>query len=154
MPPIISAGVCWANHLKLKILPFAQDLALLATRVFLFKVFFNSGLTKINDWDSTLFLFAEEYHVPVLPPELAAYMGTGGELVFSALLLAGVFSRPAAVGLFAVNAVAAISYPGLSDAGLGQHVLWGVLAASLALFGPGRVSVDAWWWPKALRKLN
>jgi putative oxidoreductase len=153
MPSFISSGICWANHLQQKLLPYAQDLTLLAARIYLFKVFFNSGLTKIDDWDSTLFLFAEEYQVPVLPPELAAYLGTGGELVFAALLLVGLLSRPAALGLFAVNAVAAISYPGLSDAGLGQHLLWGVLAAGVALFGPGRVSADAWWWPKALRQL-
>jgi putative oxidoreductase len=49
----------------------------------------------------------------VIPPELAAVMGAGGELAFSTLLILGLFSRPAALGLFAVNAMAVISYPQL-----------------------------------------
>ena len=48
----------------------------LGIRLYLSKVFFRSGLTKIRDWDTTLTLFRDEYHVPVLPPELAAVMGT------------------------------------------------------------------------------
>jgi len=124
-----------------------QSLALLAARLYLCQVFFRSGLTKVADWDATLFLFAEEYHVPLLSPELAAWMGTGGELVLSALLAVGLLTRPAALGLFIVNAMAVISYPDLSAAALKDHHLWGVLSASLALFGAGLVSADAlaWW---------
>jgi putative oxidoreductase len=129
-----------------------QALGLLAARLYLFDVFFKSGLTKIKDWDATLFLFNEEYHVPVLPPELAAWMGTGGELTFSVLLALGLVSRPAAVGLFVVNAMAAISYPDLAPAALKDHYLWGVLAVVLALFGAGRLSVDAVVWRRWLAR--
>jgi putative oxidoreductase len=149
MPSFIATALRCAALLKQRLLPSLQDLALLSARLYLLKVFLTSGLTKLDDWESTLFLFTEEYQVPLLPPELAAWLGTGGELVFPVLLALGLMSRPAALGLFAVNAVAAISYPGLSDAGYQQHVLWGVLAAVLVLFGPGRVSLDAWWWPRA-----
>jgi putative oxidoreductase len=142
----------WRQHLlrvdaiSRTTLPWLQALALLAARLFLLSVFFRSGLSKLQDWDSTLFLFQEEYHVPVLPPALAAIMGTAGELGLSALLALGVLSRPAAVGLFMVNLVAAISYPDLSAAGLKDHQLWGVLCMALALFGPGALSVDAFVW--------
>jgi putative oxidoreductase len=129
-----------------------QALGLLAARLYLFDVFFKSGLTKIKDWDATLFLFNEEYHVPVLPPELAAWMGTGGELTFSVLLALGLVSRPAAVGVFVVNAMAAISYPDLAPAALKDHYLWGVLAVVLALFGAGRLSVDAVVWRRWLAR--
>jgi len=129
-----------------------QALGLLAARLYLFDVFFKSGLTKIKDWDATLFLFNEEYHVPVLPPELAAWMGTGGELTFSVLLALGLVSRPAAVGLFVVNAMAAISYPDLAPAALKDHYLWGALAVVLALFGAGRLSVDAVVWRRWLAR--
>jgi len=123
-----------------------QAAALLAARLYLFEVFFRSGLTKVKDWEGTLFLFNEEYHVPILPPELAAWMGTGGELVFSCMLALGLLSRPAALGLFIVNAMAVISYPDLALAALKDHYIWGVLAVAVAVFGGGRVSVDALIW--------
>src|SRR3546814_13303357 len=56
-------------------------------------------LTKIADWDTTLALFQDEYHVPLLPTQLAAVMGTGGELVLPVLLVLGLFRRFAALGL-------------------------------------------------------
>jgi len=145
----LSPLIRFAQTLRERLAPALQDVALLAARLYLLKVFFTSGLTKIEDWDTTLFLFEEEYQVPFLPPELAAYLGTGGELVFPVLLVLGLLSRPAALGVFAVNLVAVLSYPALEAAGIQQHILWGVLAAGLVLFGPGRLSLDAWWWAKA-----
>jgi putative oxidoreductase len=109
--------------------------------------FFKSGLVKVSNWEATLALFREEYSVPILPPELAAYAGAGGELVLPVLLVAGLFSRPAALGLFLVNAVAVISYPQLRQfecpAALNDHFYWGVLLLALFAFGPGRWSADA-----------
>ena len=55
-----------------------QPLALLAARLHVAQVFFLSGLTKLRDWDTTLALFADEYHVPLLPTALAAAMGKIG----------------------------------------------------------------------------
>ena len=66
-----------------------QPLAALAARLYIAQVFFLSGLTKIRDWESTLFLFHEEYKVPLLSPALAAVMGTTGELALPALLVPG-----------------------------------------------------------------
>ena len=121
---------------------------LLAIRLYVGWQFFKAGLTKIQDWDSTLFLFAEEYSVPVLPPELAAWAGTFGELVLPALLFVGLFSRPAALGLFVVNAMAVLSYPALFEfscpAAVNDHFYWGALLLALVAFGPGRASVDHW----------
>jgi putative oxidoreductase len=128
------------------VMPWLQTLALLAMRLYLLDVFFRSGLSKLLDWESTLFLFQEEYRVPVLPPEWAALMGTAGELILSSLLALGLLTRPAAVGLFLVNLMAVISYPDLSAAGLKDHHLWGVLCVGLALFGPGALSADGFLW--------
>ena len=75
----------------------------LGIRLYIAKVFFLSGLTKIRDWDTTLTLFREEYHVPVLPPELAAFMGAAGELVLPVFLAVGLGTRFAAFGLTFVN---------------------------------------------------
>ncbi len=75
----------------------------LALRLFVGWQFFKAGLTKIGDWSATLALFRDEYQVPILPPEIAALMGTAGELALPILLFAGLLSRPAALGLFAFN---------------------------------------------------
>jgi putative oxidoreductase len=119
-----------------------QPLAQLLARLYVARVFFLSGLTKIHDWGTTLALFNDEYHVPLLPPELAAYMGTGGELGLSVLLAFGLFGRFAALGLFILNIVAAISLQDIADAALQQHQFWGSLLLALLLWGPGRWSLD------------
>ena len=119
-----------------------QPLALLAARVYVAQVFFMSGLTKLRDWDTTLALFADEYHVPLLPTEWAAVMSTGGELVLPVLLVLGLGGRFAALGLFVVNAVAVISLADITPAALQQHQFWGSLLLGLLLWGPGRWALD------------
>lgn len=123
----------------------SQPLVALAVRLYLFRVFFLSGLTKLRSWDSTLYLFSNEYHVPVLPPAVAAVMGAGGELLFPVLLLAGWQGRFAAAGLFVVNLVAVLSYPDLEPIMVKDHVLWAVLIAYLFAHGVGRWSVDGFF---------
>ena len=118
-----------------------QPLAALAARVFVGKAFFLSGLTKLRDWDITLALFQDEYQVPLLPPELAAVLGTGGELVLPVLLVLGLGGRFAALGLSVVNVVAVVSLAEIAPAALQQHITWGVLLAALALYGCGSWSL-------------
>lgn len=121
-----------------------QPLALLAARLYVAQVFFLSGLTKIRDWETTLALFENEYQVPLLPPALAAWMGTGGELLLPVLLALGLAGRFAAVGLSVVNVVAVLSLAEIAPAALQQHQFWGSLLLGLLLWGPGRLSLDAW----------
>lgn len=121
-----------------------QPLAQLLARLYVAQVFFLSGLTKLRDWDVTLTLFTEEYHVPLLPPAVAAVMGTAGELVLPVLLALGLAGRFAAAGLSVVNVVAVISLAEIAPAALHQHQLWGALLVGLLLWGPGRWSADAW----------
>ena len=115
---------------------------LAAVRIHVALVFWRSGMTKIADWDITVALFTDEYHVPLLPPAVAAVMGACGELGLSPLLMLGLAGRFAAAGLFVVNLVAATSYPGLTEAGLTQHFYWGMLLAILAVCGTGKLSLD------------
>lgn len=125
-----------------------QPAAALAARLYLGQVFFFSGLTKIRDWGTTVALFTDEYKVPLLPPALAAFMGTAGELVLPVLLVLGLGGRFAALGLFVVNAVAVISLQEIAPAALQQHVFWGSLLAGLAIYGPGPWSLERWVWPR------
>ena len=120
----------------------------LAARLYIAQVFFSAGLTKLNDWDTTLFLFTEEYRVPLLPPNLAALGGTFGELFFPVLLALGLAGRLGALGLFGVNLMAVVSYWHVlgtpeQAAGLTHHLVWGLLLAGLMAHGPGKLSLDA-----------
>jgi putative oxidoreductase len=121
-----------------------QPVFALALRLYIFRVFFVSALTKIRSWDSTLALFANEYHVPILPPDIAAVLGTAAELSLPLLLLLGLGTRVTAIALFAFNIVAASSYPDLSDAGVKDHILWGVLLLVTFFYGPGKLALDHW----------
>lgn len=132
-----------------RLLNLLQSPLLLATRLYVGWQFWKSGWLKITTWDQTLSLFRDEYHVPLLPPDIAAVTGTFGELFFPTLLFAGLFGRAGALGAFAVNAMAVISYRQVLladgfEAALGQHVLWGFMLLVLAAFGPGKIAVDSW----------
>jgi putative oxidoreductase len=121
---------------------------LLATRVYVAWQFLKSGWLKAMDWETTRFLFEEEYQVPLVPPVLAALGGTFGELVFPILLILGLLTRYAAAGLIAVNVVAVVAYAHVLlgegfEAALAQHYLWGSLLLVVLVFGPGRLAVDS-----------
>lgn len=133
-------GECWPIDV------FVKPITLLVFRVWVAWVFFASGLTKIQSWSSTIYLFEDEYNVPILPPELAAYLGTAAELILPVLLALGILTRPAALGLFVFNIIAVISYPYLftieGAGGYWQHVFWGAMIWTVFVFGPGRFSLD------------
>jgi putative oxidoreductase len=143
MKPILRVARLYyrASHLPEFLAP-VLDLGL---RLLLANVFFKSGLTKIQNWDSTLYLFSDVYQVPLLNPEWAAYLATGAELGLPVLLVAGLFGRFAAAGLFILNLVAVVSYYAeLSEAGLNQHLYWGILLTVLLTISKGAWSLDRW----------
>jgi putative oxidoreductase len=125
-----------------------QPLAALAARWYVSWQFLKSGWLKLNSWDGTIYLFENEYHTPVLSPHVAAVAGTFGELFFPSLLVLGFMSRFAALGLFAVNAMAVISYTdvlladGWAGALIAPHILWGTILVFLIVYGPGPWSLD------------
>ena len=138
------------NHIFERVLTnWSGSLLLLFLRWYVAWAFFHSGILKVSNWSSTLALFHDEYKVPLLPPDLAAYAGSFGELFFPIFLFAGLLTRPAALGLFVVNAMAVISYPQLfgfeCPAAIGQHIDWGMSLLILAAFGAGQISLDAWF---------
>ena len=136
------AKLIGAANPAIRALEFLTPALDLGIRILVGSVFFKSGLTKIASWDSTLALFESEYAVPFLPPELAAYLGTAIELGLPVLLVLGLGSRLAALGLFIFNIIAVISYPDLSEAGLKDHQYWGLLLLITLFHGPGKLSLD------------
>ena len=126
-------------------LALGADLLDLWIRLYVARVFLLSGLTKLRDWDATLALFHDVYHVPLLAPQFAAALGTFGETVFPVFLALGFGTRLSALGLSFVNVVAVVSYWHVlsgTPAALAQHLFWGVLLLVTLFHGPGRLSVD------------
>lgn len=106
-------------------------------------VFWRSGQTKVtDDWSissGTLFLFQDEYKVPLLDPALAAHLATVAEHVFPVLLVLGLFSRLSAGALLVMTVVIQVFvYPGNWP----EHALWAAALLLILLRGPGPLSLD------------
>lgn len=109
-------------------------------------VFWNSAMTKLPNWDTTVALFADEYQVPLLPPEVAAYMATAIELTMPVLLVIGLLTRPAALVLLGMTLVIEVFvYP----AAWPTHLQWAAMLLVLVARGPGKISVD-WFFRRRL----
>jgi putative oxidoreductase len=115
----------------------------LSVRLYLAQIFWTGGMVKLSSWMSTVMLFTMVYDVPLLPPEIAAYLATAIELGGSFLLAIGLGGRWAALLLFGLNIVATISYGQLSDAALQEAFYVGILFLYFVLHGPGLLSADA-----------
>ncbi len=118
------------------LIPLLQRLAVAA-------VFFLSGRTKVDGVftlsDSTFFLFENEYAVPLIPPETAAYMATTAEHLFPILLVLGLFTRFSALALLMMTLVIQIFvYPGA----WAVHLTWAALMIALIARGGGKLSLD------------
>jgi putative oxidoreductase len=143
---VLTTALDWHTRLG-RTLDRVRALLLLGTRLWVSWQFLKSGWLKLTTWDVTLELFRNEYQVPLLPPEAAAAAGTFGELVFPLLIIAGLTTRAAALGLSAVHLLAVVSYWHVLgsegfEAALAQHVLWGYMLAVIVLFGGGAISLD------------
>lgn len=129
-------------HQRLSALVPEAAIALLM-RIGIAVPFFLSGRTKVDGLltlkDSTFYLFAEEYRVPLLPSDLAAYAATWAEHALPILLVLGLLTRPAAFGLLAMTGVIQLF---VIPAGWPTHLLWLAPLAYLVARGPGALSVD------------
>jgi len=101
--------------------------------------FWRSAQSKLASWDTTILLFREEYKVPLLPPELAAYLATTVELTTPILLLLGLATRLGAAAMLGMTLVIQflvypMNYP--------DHLLWAGPLLYLILRGPGVLSLD------------
>ena len=102
-------------------------------------VFWNSAMTKLANWDTALSLFADEYQLPLVPPEVAAYVAVTIELTTPALLVLGLMTRPAALVLLGMTAVIEIFVYPLAWP---THIQWAAMLLVLFCRGPGALSVD------------
>jgi len=121
---------------------YIEPLVLLAARLWVANIFWKAGYLKFTTWDSTLYLFEEEYQVPIIPWELAAYLGTAAELILPVFLVLGLLTRPMAAILFMFNIMAVVSYPTIWDNGFYDHRFWGALILMNVIWGAGKISVD------------
>jgi putative oxidoreductase len=102
-------------------------------------VFWNSGMTKLANWDATLQLFEAEYNVPLLPPDLAAHLGAAIELTTPVLLVLGFLTRPAALVLLGMTTIIEVFvYPQAWP----THIQWAAMLLVLLCRGAGSFSVD------------
>ena len=111
--------------------------------------FLSSGLLKWDGFlqisDTAVYLFTDEFrlHLPGGPyrypaPALFAFLSACGEVLFAALLIAGLGSRFAALGLAAMTIVIQLTVPD----GWTVHLTWLAMALGVAAWGPGRISID------------
>ena len=106
-------------------------------------VFWNSGTTKLASWDTTLQLFADEYRLPLLPPEIAAYMAASIELTTPVLLVLGLFTRATALVLLGMTTIIEVFvYPQAWP----THIQWAAMLLVLLCRGPGTLSFDQVIW--------
>lgn len=122
---------------------FAAPVFDLLLRFWIGLVFFRSGLEKSMDWDATVFLFQEEYKLPLLPPEVAAALGMTTEITMPLLLFAGLAARLAAVPLIGMTCVIQFIL-GARDPSFDSmdHFYWLFLLGVIVVRGAGKLSVD------------
>ena len=108
-------------------------------RLATFSVFFRSGTQKLSDWHATLMLFQNEYHIPILPPDVAAYLAAGLELSCSVMILFGLVTRFATILLFGMIAVIQVFiYPSAWP----DHIQYVAFMTIIIARGPGVLSLD------------
>ncbi|HEY2968982.1 MAG TPA: DoxX family protein [Casimicrobiaceae bacterium] len=135
---LISRVLRWLDGVPYTVLAIPLRLAV-AT------VFWNSAMTKLANWDTAVALFVDEYKLPLLPPELVAYVAVSIELTTPVLLVTGLFTRVAALALLGMTAVIEIFVYPLAWP---THLQWAAMLFVLLCRGPGRLSVDHWLWKR------
>ena len=130
----------------------SESLVSLLSRVAIASVFWRSVQTKITGWEvygqslqffnvtpSTVMLFQYEYQAPLLSPASAAYLAATAEFFFPILLLLGLCTRFAALGLLGVTAV--IQFFVIPE-GWPVHILWLAILLYLLKHGGGKFACD------------
>lgn len=118
---------------------FPAPLLDLLLRVGIALVFWKSGMSKLANWDLTVALFADEYRVPLLSPEVAALLATAAEITCPILLVVGLGARFGAAALLGMTfVIQTFVYP----ENWSEHLLWAALLLHVLTRGPGLLSLD------------
>jgi putative oxidoreductase len=129
---LIERVVGWLERVPYSLLAIPSRLALA-------EVFWSSFSTKIQNWDTTVALFEDEYKLPLLSPDAAAHLTAGIEVTASILLVLGLLTRPVALLLLGMTAyIEAFIYP----LAWPTHIQWAAMLVFLLCRGPGKVSLD------------
>jgi putative oxidoreductase len=128
------------DNLRGRLDAFPQPALQLLMRFSIFWVFWRSGMLKAANMEQAVMLFREEYMLPILPPDVAAYLGTAVELAAPCLILVGLFTRLAALSLIGLTLTIQFlvywnDYP--------SHLLWLAILVFILTRGPGPFSLDA-----------
>lgn len=130
---IVNFG-CWLVYICERFFAPFLDLTI---RFWMARIFFKSGLTKIGTWNNTVDLFRYEYKVPIIDPEIAAFMATMTELTAPFLLVIGFMGRLSALAMFIMTLIIQFTYLDLME-----HFYWMMLLGIIILRGPGLLSID------------
>jgi len=126
-----------------------MSLTMLVLRFTLALPFWKSGMTKWDGWftlsfgakasfgDFMLHLLGAEYPYPF--PDVMAYASAIGEVTFPVLLVLGLFTRYAALGLLCMTAIIQLTVP---EGWMTYHLPWAAMALAILTFGPGRIALD------------
>jgi len=144
---IVEKARALAEHGRTTAELIPYSFAALVSRFTVASVFWRSGQTKVEGFhirEDTFVLFREEYKVPLLPPDVAAYLSTTAEHIFPVLLVVGLASRLSACGLlFMTMVIQLFVYP----SGWPDHILWISILLVIIARGPG-VSLDQLLWTR------
>lgn len=121
---------------------FLAPIFALMLRYIIFKDFIVSGWMKLNylmhgQFSTVIDLYKEEYHTPVLSPELAAYFATFTGIIFPVLIMIGLFTRFSAIVILFMTAIIEFTYMHSQS-----HVIWVICSGYLAIYGAGKISLD------------
>ena len=102
---LIERAIGWLEAVPYSLLAIPARLAVA-------EVFWSSFSTKIQNWDTTVTLFEDEYKLPLLSPDAAAHLTAGIEASTSILLVVGLLTRPVALLLLSMTALSkCLSFP-------------------------------------------
>lgn len=125
------------------------DLVQVVVRLALAVPFWRSGILKWDGFlqlnDTAIDLFSQEFmlHLPGGPypfpaPALMAFLSGCGEIIFPTLLVLGLATRFAGLGLLFMTVVVELTVP----EGWPIHITWAAMALAILRHGPGRLSLD------------